>query len=75
MCFPYVRQLLGVAKGLEYLHSLDIPHGDLKGVCHHRKISARILTAVIAALKPLSFMLQLCDYTATNSIVTGKCRH
>ena len=30
--FPYVRQLLGVVKGLEYLHSLDIPHGDLKGV-------------------------------------------
>jgi len=26
---PYL--LLGVAKGLEYLHSLDIPHGDLKG--------------------------------------------
>ena len=39
MCFPYARQLLGVARGLEYLHSLDIPHGDLKGVGHHYKIS------------------------------------
>ena len=26
-------QLLDVAKGLEYLHGLDIAHGDLKGVC------------------------------------------
>jgi hypothetical protein len=25
-------QLLGVAKGLKYLHELDIPHGRLKGV-------------------------------------------
>ena len=25
-------QLFDVAKGLQYLHSLDIPHGDLKGV-------------------------------------------
>ena len=30
--FLYLRQLLDVAKGLEYLHSLNVPHGDLKGV-------------------------------------------
>ncbi|KAF9646894.1 kinase-like protein [Thelephora ganbajun] len=28
---PRPSLLLDVAKGLEYLHSLDIPHGDLKG--------------------------------------------
>jgi hypothetical protein len=25
-------QLVDVIEGLEYLHNLDIPHGDLKGV-------------------------------------------
>ena len=30
--FPRAIQLYDVAKGLQYLHSLDIPHGDLKGV-------------------------------------------
>jgi len=28
-------QLLQIAKGLRYLHSLDIPHGNLKGVSRH----------------------------------------
>lgn len=28
-------QLFGVAKGLEYLHSLGITHGDIKGVGIH----------------------------------------
>ena len=32
MAVNLARQLLQVAKGLQYLHSLDIPHGDLNGV-------------------------------------------
>ena len=28
-------QLLGIAKGLAYLHSYDVVHGDLKGVCSY----------------------------------------
>lgn len=27
-----LQQLLEVAKGLQYLHLLDIPHGDIRGV-------------------------------------------
>lgn len=35
-------QLLGIAKGLAYLHSYDVVHGDLKGVCSY--LSRRILS-------------------------------
>jgi len=31
---PPPRQLLGVAEGLAYLHSCNVIHGDLKGVCY-----------------------------------------
>ena len=31
----HARKLLDTARGLQYLHSLDMPHGDLRGVgCH-----------------------------------------
>ena len=29
---PPISQLLGIAKGLNYLHSSGVIHGDLKGV-------------------------------------------
>lgn len=28
--------LLQIADGLEYLHSKDVVHGDIRGVCHKR---------------------------------------
>jgi hypothetical protein len=39
------RQLLDIAKGLQYLHSLDIPHGDLSGVGYPSYRSGCIPTA------------------------------
>ena len=43
--YTYSRyQLSGVAKGLCYLHSCNIIHGDLKGVCSSQARSTVILT-------------------------------
>lgn len=32
----HAPQLLGITRGLEYIHTLDIIHGDLRGVCTMR---------------------------------------
>ena len=39
------RQSLDIAKGLRYLHSLDIPYGDLSGVGYPSDRSGCIPTA------------------------------
>lgn len=31
-CSPHDAQLLGITRGLDYLHSNEVIHGDLKGV-------------------------------------------
>ena len=64
-----ISQLFGVAKGLEYLHSLDIPHGDLKGVGGF-PASGYILAAA-APRPPFLFGRQL--YFVADSVATGKC--
>ena len=43
---PY--QLLDVAEALHYLHSRNVVHGDLKGVCELRKKPSNLLTKVLA---------------------------
>jgi serine/threonine protein kinase len=50
--------LFDVAKGLKYLHSLDIPHGNLKGVSRLADPFGGIPTAALAALGSLSFQLR-----------------
>ena len=32
--FLSLWQVMQISKGLQYLHSLDIAHGDIKGVCY-----------------------------------------
>jgi hypothetical protein len=62
---PCVRQLFDVSKGLEYLHSLDIPHGNLKGVGGHSHISTW--------MKPLSIYPSVVRWYCTDPVVTGEC--
>ena len=56
--------MFGVTKGLRYLHSLDIPHGDLKGV-------SRTPTSSLAASPPLSsiFVILLISRPQANVII------
>lgn len=47
------RQVLDVAEGLEYLHSLDTPHGGVKGVGRFPDPFGCVSTAALAALRCL----------------------
>ena len=58
---PRARQLFGVAKGLEYLHSLDIAHGDLKGVSHPSSFSLASLV--------LDFTIFLISWPQANVVI------
>lgn len=51
VCVPRLRwfQLHGVAKGLSYLHTCNVIHGDLKGV---RDFSNSLLTTTLIPSKP-----------------------
>jgi serine/threonine protein kinase len=69
--FFCVWQLLGVARGLEYLHSLDIPHGDLKGVSYDPSVC--FLPLRLQRRDLFLCVLRLCD--CANSTVTGERRH
>jgi serine/threonine protein kinase len=42
-----LHQLVDIASGLEYLHSLDVVHGDLKGVSIHNTDLVAFLTRVL----------------------------
>lgn len=66
----HAQQLLHVAKGLEFLHSLDIPHGDLRLVGYFSGAPDHIPTAyfVVVMFLSLTFRPHSREVSASTSL-------